>query len=99
MTPEQFDVLVRLKRTKRPACLRCHKPAVHPKDYKARGFDAPRFCSLRCAADYAVEQSMDWRWCAKHEAWFDLTEDGSCNACNMELELALAHSGWQGEAE
>jgi hypothetical protein len=59
---------------------------VWPKDFKVRGFATPRYCSARCAAFHALEQSMDARWCAVHACWYELGE-GSCDACNLAAQL------------
>jgi hypothetical protein len=29
------------------------------------------FCSQRCAANYAIENTMDARWCPIDECWID----------------------------
>lgn len=73
---------------KAPRCLRCsNKRATFPADFAARGFAAPRYCTAKCAAEHAVEQSMDRRWCVTHGEWFDLNE-GFCDRCNMASQLA-----------
>lgn len=67
--------------------MRCpSKRATFPADFAARGFAAPRYCTAKCAAAHAIEQSMDWRWCAAHGCWFDLSE-GGCDACNLAQQL------------
>jgi len=59
--------------------MRCDKkPARLGKEH---GYEDHRFCSLQCAYRYAIEGTMDQRWCGKHGQWYE--RDG-CWDCNHE---------------
>lgn len=56
-----------MSRPKAAMCLQCvRKPARLGKE---QGYHEHRFCSLRCGYRYAVERTVDLRWCAKHGEW------------------------------
>lgn len=82
---------MRAKRYK-PTCLQCHRPALD----KYSGY----YCSLRCAANRALESAMDVEWCGKrHEdnphgdycgphGWWNSREESECPECADEREMA-----------
>jgi hypothetical protein len=53
-----------------PICLRpgCGESA---KNLSVRIKAGIKFCSLKCAAQWALDNSMDMYWCKKHGRWED----------------------------
>lgn len=85
----------------KPTCLECGaKPA------KTLRYSAPRFCSMVCAANYAIENSCDNEWCGKlygahtdsqgPHGWFNGKDFSTCPECDDEEE-ALSEGGQREE--
>lgn len=86
------------KKTYKPTCLYCGTKPVT----KAMG---DCFCSLRCAANRALETCMDVEWCGKrHEdnphgdyfgahGWWNSKEERECPECADEREMAEEAQG------
>lgn len=80
-------------KTYKPTCLYCQsKPATKALEHL--------YCSLRCAANRALESAMDYEWCGKrHEdnphgdycgphGWWSQREERECPECADEREMA-----------
>lgn len=59
-----------------PICLysKCTKPA---KILSCRIKGGKKFCSTTCGAMYAIDNTMNLKWCSKHEKWED--EETDCS--------------------
>ncbi len=51
----------------KPRCMNCNDKPARP----LPRIDRDRhFCTIRCAARYAISEKADWHdWCEKHNSW------------------------------
>lgn len=68
-----------------PKCIQCHDKTIP----KKRRTWSP-FCSVKCAANWAENNTMDYHWCPKCGEWGEAeicpdTDELKCRQCETEV--------------